>query len=421
MARRFGLYFLLFGACITSVDDELPRVEGVEKHDRSSVSWGLGLAEGFEVFDVESAQATLVSFLNPKPHQAPVIAGKEALLRVYVRTSRNLLIPYGIQARLRVWDGHTLHVLEQIESIHQAESRQDDLESTINFEVPAKWITPQTEIDIALFSLDGVSEEVETHPARFPSDGISRYPLGAQESGKLDLVLVPVHFEHDEKTLLPPVDQTVQDALRAHLLRLLPIADANLQISVRENPFVYEGSVGGLSTLLDETTRLRTKDRTRARELLNQDSDCAEFNAECRFSAESYYLSLIKPRETRDLYLAEELGYGGRANLFHRDDNTDKRTAIVVWYGDEQSMNSLVHELAHLHGQEHAPCNSEEDEIQDDYPWTGGEIGTWGYDPRNETPLIDPEITFDITSACIPYWISGFTYRAFHERMVLTN
>ncbi len=68
---------------------------------------------------------------------------------------------------------------------------------------------------------------------------------------------------------------------------------------------------------------------------------------------------------------------------------------------------TVAHELGHNFGQLHAPCGPTDVDLN--YPYPDGRIGSWGFDPRDNS-LVDPSKYYDLMSYCGPDWVSDYMY-----------
>ena len=131
-----------------------------------------------------------------------------------------------------------------------------------------------------------------------------------------------------------------------------------------------------------------------------------------------YYFGLVRPTETIREYCAggciAGVGYVTDTSRFA----ADYRVACGLAYADEESASTMAHELGHNHGREHSPCNVSDGDPA--YPYSGGMIGSWGYDKRTGS-LLDPDRYADIMGYCSPPWVSDWTYQAFLERIAILN
>jgi Peptidase M66 len=72
------------------------------------------------------------------------------------------------------------------------------------------------------------------------------------------------------------------------------------------------------------------------------------------------------------------------------------------------NLRVIAHELGHDFGQWHAPCGKP-DQIDANYPYKTGSIGSWGFDPDKKT-LLDPSAYNDVMGYCDTFWTSDYMY-----------
>jgi hypothetical protein len=329
-----------------------------------------------------------------KPN-APVIAARPAFIRVFVKAvGRTRPI---IDGELRVKRaGKPDLVLKDSGKRVVAELDDEMLEQTLNFAVGAEDMTPD-----ATFSFRAGSKLDSTDPrdvVSFPADGTTA-PFNAKTaSQKLRVKFVPVTYEAVTGTSLTP-DLADVATLKDTLYKMYPVA--SVEITVREplkwsTPVEADGP--GWSALLSGIMQLRRADKA--------DRDV-------------YYVGVFTPKETIDQFCAKGsciLGIAPQAS--ERD--VGMRAALVLGYGQRGAGSTLAQELAHAMGRLHAPCGSPQ-AIDDAYPYTGGGIGTWGYDVLKKQ-LVDPGRYRDYMSYCGPTWVSDYTYQGVYDRMeILTD
>lgn len=349
-----------------------------------------------EVAVYQGVKTTLVKEGALRPDaklNAPVIAGRPALVRVYVKAigrtrpviEGELHVKRAGKPDLVLKDGGKRVVPELDDSM---------LDQTLNFNIAAEDMTADATFSVkAGLALDG--PDVLT----FPADG-SAAPFGAKTtSQKLRVKFVPVSYEADPGVSLTP-DLADLATLKDTLYKMYPVA--SVDITVRE-PFKWSTPVKsngpGWDELLTGIMQLRRADKA---------------------ERDVYYVGVFTPKASIDQFCDQGgciLGIAPQAD--ERDVNL--RVALVLGYKSRSAGSTLAQELAHAMGRMHAPCGNPQ-AIDDDFPYGSGGIGVWGYDLLKKE-LIDPGNRYrDFMSYCGPTWVSDYTYKGLYERMdILTK
>ncbi|MFO0715089.1 MAG: M66 family metalloprotease [Sandaracinus sp.] len=325
---------------------------------------------------------------------APVVAGRDAVVRAYVSASS---YPRSIRGELEVRDGaRVVAVHEASASIAQA-SDDGVPASLLSFDVPASEITPSTTFAARIVDAAGESPG-PTHPAQLPRDG-SGLSVGARDDGEgLHLVLVPLRWDGDGSGRLPDTSDAWLATVRAVLTSLYPIVDLQIEVHAAvpySGGLTWSGNVdfGDVNSVLMD---LRMADHAPAR---------------------AYYYGIVAPDTSLDSYCGGSCVTG---QSYVADDplDGDYRVGSGVDFGTEDSAWTLAHEVGHEHGRYHAPCDTSGADA--DYPYSGGEIGVWGYDPRTRT-FLPPSGAYDFMGYCEPQWISDYTWSAIFERTLAVS
>ena len=323
---------------------------------------------------------------------APVIAGRPALVRVFVKaTGRSRPT---IEGELRVKRaGKEDLVLKDGGKRVMPELDNELLEQTLNFEIGAEDMTAD-----ASFSVKAGPKLDAPEVIAFPADG-SSMPLDAKTaSPKLRVKFVPVTYEADAGTSLTP-DLADVATLKDTLYKMYPVAD--VEITVREplrwsTPVAADGP--GWNTLLAGIMQLRRADKA--------DRDV-------------YYVGVFTPKETIDQFCDKGSCILGIAPQAEERD-VGMRAALVLGYKSRGSGGTLAQELAHAMGRMHAPCGNPQ-AIDDEFPYSSGSIGVWGYDLLKKE-LINPGNRYrDFMSYCGPVWVSDYTFKGIYERMEIVT
>ena len=306
--------------------------------------------------DIESTailMQTVQSFADP----VPIIAGEDALLRVFiVNKSKDILTTPRVRAEFYNYgtliyeidlQGHSATVSENIE--------EGDLRSSANAVIPGSVIAPGLEYRVQI-DRAGTNSQI---PSGIPNVG--RIATDIREVSSFDLTLVPfVWTEDPDLSVLAEIeDLTPEDDVFRLTRDLLPIQEFNA--TVREPIWTTTEPVFGNSiSLLQDVSLVRTLD-----------------------AASGYYMGVLNSG-------------GGRASL-------GGYVSVSGLYGA-----TVAHELGHNLSLAHAPCGFP-GSIDPHYPFADGTIGSWGYDFESNT-LVDPSTT-DVMSYCgNPDWISGYSF-----------
>lgn len=320
---------------------------------------------------------------------APVIVEREAMVRVFVAPTE-AYVPRALTAELMLDD----LVLTDTRTI-EAASTDEALDSTFHFAIPAGRITRSTRWSIAIRDPDAPLVALDTvHGARSPTQG-GTASLGAVETGRVRVMLVPFAYDADGSGRLPDTSAAQLELFRQSLYAMFPAAGVDLTVHA---PVAFPKPVtasSGLDPVDFALIALRADEQP--------DDDL-------------YYFGLINPAPT----FAEFCARGctkGRSHLESDPFDASLRVGAGIGFTGVKAADTFVHELGHLHGRRHAPCKA--GELDTEYPYPRGEIGVWGWDVLTSHML--PPTTSDFMSYCDPSWVSDYTYRALAERMIAVN
>jgi len=355
-------------------------------------------ARGLKVRDISIYQTVRAQLYKAgafvdKP-AVPVVAGKKALVRVFVDTTTGYT-KHAVRAVLTLHGAQGDTVLNDDRTI-AASSTDADAASTFSFEVDPTKIAADTEYSVSLQEPDCQAMAGTASDARVPATGLRS--LGAQVVGKLKIVVVPI----DIGGRLPKTDAPELDKIRAALLAYYPVP--TVDITVRATPIKWTSSVAGTDSrgwtnVLNQVMRERSTDMP---------------------GSDVYYFGLMQPA-------ASMMAYCGRGCILGIAPQTTRVTAsaqvgLGASFADPQSYETIVHELGHAHGRGHAPCvqGGSIEGVDQSYPDKTGSIMDWGWDSRT-SKLLAPTMYKDVMGYCSPNWISPYTYNALANRCLAVN
>lgn len=357
------------------------------------------LASGVRLDKVVLYQGVAIPLMNAgqavQQRNAPVVRGREALLRVHIAPTSGFA-PKDVAVEVEFTGSNAPLPLRQVKTVRAASS-EGDLGSTFNFEIPGAHMTNDLALSVAIRETKGEGPGGAMQDAMWPVDG--KASLGANDSqGNLEIVIVPVRYQGDRSGRLPDTSPATMDKLRKRFQATYPIPDAN--ITVREPIGFSEGfsrNGNGWSKLLSQTCSARQQDRP-ARNV--------------------YYYGMIMPATSFSSYCQGGC-VTGLGNVVQQPNDEYGRCAIGLGFGDDRSNDTALHEIGHAMGRTHAPCGNP-DGVDRGFPYSGASIGSWGYD-FGAKQLREPSKFKDFLSYCEPQWVSDYTYRALFDRISYVN
>ena len=319
------------------------------------------------------ALAYLTQAVQSREYPVPLVAGEEALLRVFVTAAAPTTeeLP-AVRARFFV-DGVERHVasIPARATPIPTEVHEDALSSSVNAEIPGAVVRPGLEVVVEI-DPEGTLDPGLGVPRRIPATG--RMALDVREMPVLRLTVVPFLWRTDpDRTIVELTAEMAADLDNHELLAdtrtLLPVAD----VAVKAHEPVWSSS-NNASDLLGETEAVRVLE-----------------------GGKGHWMGMMSGNVT---------GAGGVAK-------TPGRTNFSQPYSE-----IIAHELGHNMNLGHAPCGGAGGDPS--FPYPDGSIGSWGYDFAAAGGQVHPS-TPDLMSYCDPKWISDYhftnalRYRLFDE------
>lgn len=320
---------------------------------------------------------------------ADIVSRRAALFRAYVAPGA-AWTARAVRGRLTLVsttiDSGTPKMFDDTRVI-SARSSDADLESTFNFSVPADAIDESSAYSIELFE-DAPCEQHDgsSMGARFPLTGFA--PLQAKAVGKLRVLLVPIEVSSGDSTLLPNLSVPQLESFRRAVVKLFPIED--VELSVREQPLAT--SATDMLALLDEVAALRDEENT---------DPLLTYYGAVRFVPD--LAGYCSPSCVLGASFTGEAPGAG--------------VAVGIGYSGDKAAATFVHELGHVYGRMHTPCGVAGDAA---FPYSGGRIGSWGYD-LFAGMLLEPSEHRDFMGYCSPTWVSDYVYQHLLEFVSATN
>ncbi len=321
----------------------------------------------------------------------PVVAGRDALMRVFVSTDAGY---NGGEVTAQLYLGQGATPIE-VKKIIGGASSDSVLGSTVNFDIPGSSLTTGISYRVELKQLSNVSPG-DNPASRYPSTGFD--PLNAQSSGaQLKLMVVPISYGADGSNRLPDTSAAQIKGYTDAFYSVYPVPNIDVQVHA---PVAWSNSVSangsGWSNLLDGVANLRQQENA---------------------PADLYYYGIFAPAASVNQYCSggcvAGLGFVGSMG----DPST--RAAIGLGFTGDIAFETAIHEVGHNHGRQHSPCGGAQG-TDPNFPYSGAGIGVWGYDLLGKK-LFNPNQNKDMMGYCSPIWISDYTYNKLFERIKFVN
>ena len=321
-----------------------------------------------------SSMAYLTQGAQSRAFPVPLVAGREALLRVFVTatSSASATMP-PVRATFFV-DGAEIHATNIPRGAQPIPTEIDEssLSTSANMRIPGRVVQPGLEMVIEVDPAGTLDPSVGVKK-RIPESG--RIALVVHEMPVLDLTMIPFLWTEDpDSSIVAIVRDMAADSERrlAPVHTLLPVRD--LVVTPHEPVWISSRDTDHLLT------------RTQAIRVMEGGS--------------GYYMGMLPEAASPTPYVGRAY-QPGRSSFSIADSAT------------------IVHELGHNLNLDHAPCGSP-GAPDPSFPQANGSIGIWGYDFRDGGRLVPPSAA-DFMSFCHPTWTSDFdfakalSYRATYE------
>jgi hypothetical protein len=322
--------------------------------------------------------------------KASVVQGRTTLFRIFV-TLGSGWVARDLAARLTVTPAGGQAVQYYSKKTISASSVDSDIKTTFQIFIPPDAMTGSLRYSVEV--VECTAQSGTAGQASFPTSG--DIDLGVKTTGGLKIKIIPIQTG----TLLPDTSPAALAIYAAEMAAEYPISSISITVGdalTATSPLDWSG-------MLDQVRAKRTSDKP---------------------TADVYYYGLIKPADTLRTYCQSvcTTGIGFVVTSATGTTAGSGRAALGVGFADKSSAQTMAHEVGHNHGRNHSPCSTAGaiSGVDSKYPYTGGLIGSWGYDYRTQA-LLDPAKYTDIMGYCSNKWMSDYTYSGITTRVAAVN
>lgn len=303
-------------------------------------------------------------------NSVPLIAGRNALLRVFVRASTSNAAQPPLRVRFYNQGGTLVNTMTISPPTAGVPTTIDEatLGASWNAQLGGSSIQPGMRLLVDVDPANAYAESNESDNV-FPASG-TPVALDVRAVSPLNVTIVPIIQAVRGDTA------RVSEANKANFIlpmqRMFPVATVNADIRA---PYTYNGAElqsggGGWTGLLGEINALRVAEATG-----------------------TMYYGMVRVGYNSGV---AGLGYIGVP-------------ASLGWDYQPSGTEVMAHELGHNFARLHAPCGGPS-LVDGSFPYSGAQIGNFGYD------IFAGQLKFpvlrDFMSYCDPPWISDYTYKA---------
>ena len=312
---------------------------------------------------VKPEAAYLVQAIQSREQPIALVAGEEALLRVFptaVRANSERMPEMRADFFLNGMLAHSVDVPSGPGPI-PTELDEGSLERSVNATVPGEVVQPGLEMAIEVDPELTLDESLNV-VRRIPHTG--RLAVEVRSMPPFDITFVPFIWESNPDTSAVELANAMEADPEGHeMLRLvrtlLPVADIRITAHAP-----VRTSTNAAHELLDQTRLIATME-----------------------GATGYYMGLMATEVEGATGIADQ----GRQVAFSVSD-----------------ASVMAHEFGHNLSLQHTPCGNPLG-VEPAYPYANASPGSWGYDFSGQR-LVPPEEYVDLMSYCSPYWVSDFSF-----------
>lgn len=325
-----------------------------------------------------NAGAFLIQATQSIEYPVPLVAGRSAVLRVFVtsETETTEFIP-PVRATFFV-DGTEVHAVDipAGSSTIPTEVQLGVMDLSANVEIPGEVIQPGLEMVVEV-DPDGTVDASLGVAGRIPAEG--RVAVEVREVPPLHLTLVPFvsSANNNREAVSFVANATEDDPMFFQTKTLLPVGEFKI---------MKHGSVtidsNSIFDMLAEMQRIRIAEQ-----------------------GTGHWMGLN----------AVAAGAGGVAYLGANSNPVRGKISM-----SRLSAETIAHELGHNLNLRHAACGDPAG-VDLTFPYGNARTGVWGYDPRNGGSLVPPDRA-DFMSYCDPTWVSDYYFtNALRFRLIDEN
>jgi hypothetical protein len=326
------------------------------------------------------AGVSIIQSVQTFENEVPLVAGRDALLRVFALANESNAVTPAV--RVRLFEGGVLQETVTIPAPADTvpTDRSDgDLSTTWNLTIPGSRIQPGLAVAADVDPTGAIVEADETDNT-FPAG--SPRPFAVRPTSPLAITLIPVRQQGNQlegDVTAANRDQYLDLARRMYPLPGYDAAVHQVYTTTTTDTLQPDNANGAWNTILSEIFALQVAE-----------------------DSPRHYYGVVRA--------GYQSGMAGNAYI---------GLPVAIGYDRPDDRGRIAaHELGHTWDRLHAPCGNPPG-TDPHFPHPGGIIGWTGYDQVLGT--LKPRITPDVMGYCRDPWISDYTYQRVMDYRLLAG
>ncbi len=335
------------------------------------------VSKDLTVTGVEITQA-----IQRADNSVPLVANRNTVVRVFAEAPVGGPINNVVVRLTAVRNGSTIGQMNSAPTTIPIDATRDSFNSTVNFILPAGWLTGNVSLTATIDPDNTVPEANENNNTISQAMNFNTVP-------DLQVRIVPINYTHTGPTAPGFYPAQSVDYISDWLMRAYPIG--NVEITIR-SPYNFTGNLQDINSWANDSQT----------GLLNRMRELKLFDGHSLNTPVVYYAFVpISSGSTRWFFNGTAgIGWiGGRESV---------GLNLMGFWPENETGKLAAHEIGHNMGRRHAPCGVP-GQTDPFYPYAGASIGEYGLDIPNGD-FWSPATAVDFMSYCNPAWISDYTY-----------
>ena len=343
------------------------------------------VAHDFTITGLEVTQSVQNQF-----NTVSLVANRPTVVRVYAQDIYGNGGPVYVSLT-GMHNGVPIGTLQSVLTTISTSPSRVSLSSSVNFTLPANWITAGT-LDLVA-QVDSTNLVNETNEA----NNTTSITLGFNAVPALDLKIVPIAYTNTGPGggyYAPPTSDTVSD----WVMRSYPLSSINVSFHA---PYSFIGDLTTNQPTDSEWLRL-----------LQEVSSLKPVT-----EASTVYYALI-PLPSNGKWNGSIPAWGGYSWIGNRVATGLNYTYPLPTQSADLTSQLAVHEIGHNFGLLHVAGCYQPASIDPFYPYANGSIGHYGLDTSTLT-LYDPSTARDFMTYCTSQWWSDYNYQKLYNDQMM--